>query len=183
MLFRRRVAESRFQKMRVWLWPRRSWSRSTRYIIHRVRRLSATPHAVALGFAAGVFISCTPYAGFHMVMASSLAWIIGGSIVGAILGTFVGNPLTYPLFWVSSYEVGHAILGGEPLKVPADLWSGDFHDTINQIWPLLKPMTIGSIPIGLALGTLAYVLVKPAVNAYQHRRRALRGRKAAVGAK
>ena len=119
MLFRRREAESRYQKLRVWLWPRRSWSRSTRYIIHRVRRLSATPHAVALGFAAGVFISATPYAGFHIVMASTLAWIIGGSIVGAVLGTFVGNPLTYPLFWVSSYEVGHVILGGGPHKAPA----------------------------------------------------------------
>ena len=183
MLFRRRVAETRFERLRVWLWPRRSWSRSTRYIIHRVRRLSATPHAVALGFAAGVFISATPYAGFHMVMASALAWIIGGSIVGAILGTFVGNPLTYPLFWVSSYEVGHVILGGGPHKAPVDLWSGNFHDTLNQIWPLLKPMTIGAIQIGLALGTLSYVLVKPAVNAYQHRRRALRGRSKAVETK
>jgi len=183
MLFGRREAESSYQKLRVWLWPRRSWSRSTRYIIHRVRRLSATPHAVALGFAAGVFISATPYAGFHMVMASTLAWIIGGSIVGAILGTFVGNPLTYPLFWVSSYEVGHVILGGGPHKAPADLWSGDFHATINQIWPLLKPMTIGAIPIGLALGALSYVLVKPTVNAYQHRRRALRARSDALGTK
>jgi uncharacterized protein (DUF2062 family) len=130
-----------------------------------------------------VFISATPYAGFHMVLASSLAWIIGGSIVGAILGTFVGNPLTYPLFWVSSYEVGHAILGGEQHTVPSDLWSGDFQTTINQIWPLLKPMTIGAIPIGLALGALSYVLVKPAVNAYQHRRRALRGWSVAVETK
>ena len=118
-----------------------------------------------------------------MVMASTLAWIIGGSIVGAILGTFVGNPLTYPLFWVSSYEVGHVILGGGPHKAPADLWSGDFHATINQIWPLLKPMTIGAIPIGLALGALSYVLVKPTVNAYQHRRRALRARRDALGTK
>src|SRR5690606_27489557 len=98
MLFRRREAESFLERLRVHLWPRRSWSRSTRYVVHRVRRLSATPHAVALGFAAGVFVSATPFIGFHMVLAALTAWIIGGSIVAAILGTFVGNPLTYPLF-------------------------------------------------------------------------------------
>lgn len=183
MLFRRRTAESLFERLRVFLWPRRSWARSTRYVIHRVRRLSATPHAVALGFAAGVFVSATPYVGFHMLMASAVAWIIGGSIVSAILGTFIGNPLTYPLFWVSSYEVGHLILGGGPHKAPLDLWDGDFQSSLDQIWPLLKPMTLGAMPIGLALGALAYILVKPAVNAYQHRRRALTSGREAMEAR
>ena len=48
-----------------------------------------------------------------MVMAVLIAWIIGGSIVAALLGTFVGNPLTYPLFWYSTYEVGNLMLRGE----------------------------------------------------------------------
>ncbi|HUW74129.1 MAG TPA: DUF2062 domain-containing protein [Methyloceanibacter sp.] len=172
MLFRRREAESFFERLRVHLWPRRSWSRSTRYIVHRVRRLSATPHAVALGFAAGVFVSATPFIGVHMLMSAALAWIIGGSIVAAILGTFVGNPLTYPLFWVSTFEVGRLMLGGASDKLRIDLSSGIFQT--DKLWPLLKPMTLGALPVGLVLATLSYVLVRPAVNAYQHRRRALR---------
>lgn len=180
MLFKRRNTESFFQRMRVYAWPRRSWRRSTRYVWYRVRRLNATPHAVALGFAAGVFVSCTPFAGVHMLMASGLAWIIGGSIVSAILGTFVGNPLTYPFFWVSSYELGSLILGNKADAKPSDLWAGDFQDTLDQIWPLLKPMTLGSIPIGLTLGGICYVLVRPTVSAYQHRRRTLRTRREAT---
>ena len=77
------------------------------------RRLSDTPHAVALGFAIGVFTAVTPFLGTHMVMAALLAWVIGGSVVAALLGTFVGNPLTYPLFWYSTYEVGNLMLRGE----------------------------------------------------------------------
>ncbi|HEX2447567.1 MAG TPA: DUF2062 domain-containing protein [Methyloceanibacter sp.] len=171
MLFRRRESESFLERMRVHLWPRRSWTRSSRYVIYRLRRLSDTPHAVALGFAIGVFTAVTPFLGTHMVMAALLAWIIGGSVVGALLGTFVGNPLTYPLFWYSTYEVGNLMLGGESGKEPIDLSGGIFHSSLEQLWPILKPMTLGSLPVGLALAALSYVLVRPMVEAYKHRRR------------
>jgi uncharacterized protein (DUF2062 family) len=180
MLFRRREAESFFERLRVHLWPRRSWSRSTRYIVHRVRRLSATPHAVALGFAAGVFVSATPFIGVHMMMAALVAWIIGGSIVAAVLGTFIGNPLTYPLFWVATFEVGSLMLGRGTNMPRIDLSDGVFRT--DQLWPLLKPMTLGALPLGVALAALSYVLVRPAVNAYQHRRRELRSGRDMMGA-
>jgi uncharacterized protein (DUF2062 family) len=185
MLFRRREAESFLEKIRVHLWPRRSWSRSSRYVVYRLRRLSDTPHAVALGFAAGVFVAVTPFIGTHMVMAVLLAWVIGGSIVAALLGTFIGNPLTYPLFWYSTYEVGSLMLGGAAEKPPIDLSGGIFQSSLDQLWPLLKPMTLGSVPVGLALAALSYVLVRPMVDAYKHRRRReleLRASREALGA-
>jgi uncharacterized protein (DUF2062 family) len=171
MLFRRRESESFLERMRVHLWPRRSWTRSSRYVVYRLRRLSDTPHAVALGFAIGVFTAVTPFLGTHMVMAALLAWVIGGSVVAALLGTFVGNPLTYPLFWYSTYEVGNLMLRGETSERQIDLSGGIFQKSLEQLWPILKPMTLGSIPVGLALAALSYVLVKPMVEAYKHRRR------------
>jgi uncharacterized protein (DUF2062 family) len=171
MLFRRREAESFLERMRVHLWPRRSWTRSSRYVVYRLRRLSDTPHAVALGFAIGVFTAVTPFLGTHMVLAALLAWVIGGSVVAALLGTFVGNPLTYPLFWYSTYEVGNLMLRGETSERSIDLSGGIFQKSLEQLWPILKPMTLGSIPVGLALAALSYVFVKPMVDAYKHRRR------------
>jgi uncharacterized protein len=171
MLFRRREAESLLERMRVHLWPRRSWSRSSRYVVYRLRRLSDSPHAVAIGFAAGVFSAVTPFLGTHMIMAALLAWAIGGSIVAALLGTFVGNPLTYPVFWYSTYEVGNLMLGGTVAKQRIDLSDGIFQSSLEQLWPILKPMSLGCIPVGLALAALGYFLVKPMVEAYQHRRR------------
>lgn len=171
MLFRRREAESLLERMRVHLWPRRSWTRSSRYVVYRLRRLSDTPHAVALGFAIGVFTATTPFLGTHMVMAALLAWVIGGSVVAALLGTFLGNPLTYPLLWYSTYEVGNLMLRGKMVQKQIDLSGGIFQKSIEQLWPILKPMTLGSIPVGLALALLSYALVKPMVEAYKHRRR------------
>lgn len=181
MLFKRREAESFLERLRVSLWPRRSWSRSTRYVVHRIRRLSATPHAVALGFAAGVFAACTPFIGMHMMMAALLAWIVGGSIGAAVLGTFVGNPLTYPIVWVGSYELGSLMLGGGVDRPKIDLSSGIFQT--DQLWPIVKPMSLGALPIGLGLAALSYVVVRPAVNAYQHRRRVLRSEREAMEAR
>ena len=184
MLFRRRDAESFFERIRVHLWPRRSWSRSSRYIVYRLRRLSESPHAVALGFAAGGFSAATPFLGTHMVMAALIAWAIGGSIAAAVLGTFVGNPLTYPLLWYATYQVGHLMLGGRAVRHHIDLSNGIFHSSLEKLWPILKPMSLGCIPVGLALAALSYVLVKPMVEAYKHRRRrelGLRSRREALG--
>jgi uncharacterized protein (DUF2062 family) len=171
MLFKRRQTESLLERVRVHLWPRRSWSRSGRYIVYRLRRLSATPHAIALGFAAGAFAAVTPYIGTHMVMAALLAWIIGGSVVASVLGTFFGNPLTYPFLWYASYEVGNALLGGKATKKEIDLSHGVFQSSFDHLWPILKPMSLGCVPVGLAVATACYFLVRPMVEAYQHRRR------------
>ena len=111
MLFRRREAES-FAGARCACIFGRGGAGAARaaMCVYRLRRLSDTPHAVALGFAVGVFSALTPFLGTHMVMAALIAWVIGGSVVAALLGTFVGNPLTYPLFWYSTYEVGNLML-------------------------------------------------------------------------
>jgi uncharacterized protein (DUF2062 family) len=186
MLFRRRESESFLERMRVHLWPRRSWTRSSRYVVYRLRRLSDTPHAVALGFALGVFTAATPFLGTHLVMAVLLAWVIGGSVVAALLGTFVGNPITYPLLWYSTYEVGNLMLGGAPAKQPIDLSGGIFQSSLDQLWPILKPMSLGSIPVGLLLAGLSYLLVRPMVEAYKNRRRRqlqLRSEREALGAR
>jgi uncharacterized protein (DUF2062 family) len=47
-------------------------------------------------------------------------------------------------------------------------------------------MTLGCVPVGLALAALSYVLVKPMVEAYKHRRRReieLRSAREALGAR
>jgi hypothetical protein len=77
------------------------------------------------------------------------------------------------------------MLGGKAEKQSIDLSGGIFQSSLEQLWPILKPMTLGSIPVGLALAALSYVLVKPMVDAYKHRRRReleLRSGREALGA-
>ncbi|MCE7030721.1 DUF2062 domain-containing protein [Jiella avicenniae] len=175
MLFRRRVPEGRWARFRTFLWPRRSFRRSYRYFVKRVIRLDAAPHAVAAGFAAGVIASFTPFIGFHFLLAFAIAYLVAGNMAAAALGTAVGNPATFPFIWASTYEIGRFVTAGAPANAPHPdtLESSLSPSNLLAIWdPVVKPMLIGSIPLGLVAGALSYVLVRSAVTSFQaHRRR------------
>lgn len=173
MLFRRREKLGFIARMRS-LWPRRSWSRSLRYLQKRVLRLRATPHAIAAGFAAGIFASFTPFLGFHIILAFAIAYLVAGNLAAVVLGcTVCGNPLTYPFIWASTYELGRYFvqapaLGGPP---PESLGHALEHMNIAAIWePVLKPMLIGSLPLGIAFALAGYGLVFATARSFQQRR-------------
>lgn len=170
MLFRRRQPETLAQKLRAALWPRRSWRRSLLYMKKRVLRLRATPHAIAAGVAAGVFATFTPLIGFHFIMAFVIAYLIRGSLPAAALGCLIGNPLTYPLIWGATYETGRFLLAAEipDGKAPGSLGAALAHGDIAAIWaPYLKPMLVGSIPLGLFFSLVSYALVLVGVRSFQ----------------
>lgn len=132
---------------------------------------------MALGCAVGVLVSFTPYHGFHFLLAALLAWIVGGSILASALGTFAGNPITFPVIWVAAYNVGNAMLGehgsfsASQLKNGfVGLWSGlsamsgdMFQSAALLLWPLIKPMTVGGVSLGFVAGAICYWLVRHAV--------------------
>ncbi len=178
MLFQRRDP-LRFQdRVRLFVWPPGGWMRSIRYFGKRVVRLGDSPHAIGLGFACGVAVSFTPFVGFHFFMAALLAYVIRGNLIASAIGTVVGNPLTFPAMWWLSYELGHRILGTQPgeLLVTGAEGALPWYDVL----PILKPMLIGAVPLGLVFGFGAYLIVKVLVRTYQHaRRRHILGRREA----
>ena len=170
MLFRRRQPETRLQRVRSALWPRRSWRRSLRYMQKRVLRLRATPHAIAAGVAAGVFATFTPFLGFHFLLAFALAYCIAGNMAAAALGCLAGNPLTFPFIWASTYEVGRWVLRAEVPngQAPPGLQAALAQFNFSAIWePYLKPMLVGSVPLGLGFGIVSYVLVRWGASSFQ----------------
>ena len=176
-MFRRRVALHPLERLRETVWPRAGWKRTFQYGWKRVWRLSGTPHAVAIGVAAGAFASCTPFVGFHFVIAFLIAWIVRGNLIASALGTFFGNPLTFPFIWLFTYDLGAWILGNmshtsEGEALPADVSAAFFMDIgADKILPVLAPMAAGSLPIGLAVSAACYVASRSAVEGYQTRRR------------
>lgn len=165
------------------LWPRRSWARSAKYVTKRILRLTASPHAIAAGVGAGVFASFTPLLGFHFMIAFMVAYIIGGNFLAAALGTFFGNPISFPFIWASTYETGSFILGvnqtvsheeGMDSLANTDVIASGFAvlwDTVIGLWePLVKPMLIGAIPLGVTFGIAAYLLTRWAAVVFRRAR-------------
>ena len=174
MLFKRAKPVSFGERLRLSLWPRRSWRRSVRYVLLRLKRVPSSPHRIAIGAAAGVFAVCTPFLGGQLVIAGLLAWVLGGSILASFLASFVGNPLTYPIIWFSTYNLGNVLLGATATARLVDLqskasalWDGTVQmspdamaDAAESLWPVLKPMVVGSLPLGVFAAGVAYVGVR-----------------------
>ena len=172
MLFKRRNPLSFRERLRLALWPANGWRRSARYISKRVMRLSGSPHAIAAGFAAGVFASFTPFIGFHFFLSFVVAFLVGGNMLAAAFGTAVGNPLTFPVIWLTSYTIGNFVLGLEHAHMQADTISASLTtQSMTSIVPLLQSMTIGGLPLGIGFGLAAYFSVRWMVMVYQRARR------------
>ncbi|NEJ89987.1 DUF2062 domain-containing protein [Rhizobium leguminosarum] len=171
MLFRRRKPLSLAQRIRAVFWPSKGLLRSIRYIAIRVLRLKATPHAVAAGVAAGVAVSCTPFLGFHFLMAFCLAFILRGNMIAAALGTAFGNPLTFPLIFAAAYRIGIFLLGRAPERVgEANLFTLLRHLDFAPLWyPILKPILVGGLPLAALSGAVFYGLTWQGVRLFQQR--------------
>lgn len=194
MIFKRRDIPPFLDRAREFVYPRRGWRRAVSYLGHRVRRIPDTPHRIALGFAAGAFVSFSPLFGLHLFYAAALAWALRANIVASLIGTFVGNPLTFPIIAPLALSLGRTMLGhrakggdfgsishafaqaGEGIRDgvlslfgrAAPDWGklGVFFDD------LLLPYFIGGLLPGLGAAVLCYLILRPLVAAYQGARRA-----------
>jgi hypothetical protein len=122
-----------------------------------------------------VFASCTPFLGLHFILAGLLAWVTRSSILASALGTFFGNPLTFPFIWIATYQLGNWALGQDSNITDIDLSGGIFDKSMDQLLPLIKPMTVGGVPLGITIGAIIYFLVKKAAENYQSKQRRQRG--------
>jgi len=171
MLFKSRQVPSLAERFRLALWPRRSWGRSIAYILLRLKRLPSSPHRIALGCAAGVFAVFTPFLGVQLILAGALALVLRGSVLASFLASFVGNPLTYPVIWFATFNLGNVLLGGTASAQLVDLRGkagalgeglmngspGAIATAAESLWPIVKPMAVGSLPLGGFAAAVAYV--------------------------
>ena len=171
MVLGRRTPLSIWKKTKSFLWPQGGWQRSFRYFFKRVLRLSASPHAIAVGFATGVLASFTPFIGLHLAIAAVLCIALGGNILASAFGTIIGNPLTFPLIWAITFKFGNLILGNTGVKEPKALEPTLSYAGISAVWPTIKPMLVGAIPLGLSAAIVSYILLRLTVSAYQNKRR------------
>lgn len=160
-----------------------SWSPWLRQAGGRLLDLRASPHEIGLGCALGAFVSITPLLGVQTLLAVLLAFVLRGSVPAAIVGTFLGNPLSWPFIWVSTYLMGLQMIGLDGAFDPGAverniqlLW-GALLDPSPRIvdaalalfWPLLWPMLAGSVPIGLLTAAIVYYISRNAVRGWRKR--------------
>ncbi|MBF0369561.1 MAG: DUF2062 domain-containing protein [Magnetococcales bacterium] len=135
-----------------------------RYQLIRLHRLPADSHDIALGVSFGVMVSFTPFLGFHLLLSTALCLIFGGSKVASWIGTVVGNPLTFPIFFWADYKMGAGMMGME---------SGSDHfdpAIIENLSELFWPITLGSTILAPLAGVFSYYIAHWFIEATRDRR-------------
>jgi uncharacterized protein (DUF2062 family) len=172
MPFRRRTPLGFVQRLRHALIPRKGFRRVLNYYRLRVMRIGGSPHAVAAGLAIGVVSAWTPFLGLHILFAIPIAYLFGGSMVAAALGTTFANPITCPIIWPLTWKLGEAMLGQDASGHDhLDLGALFAHLDVSQLWrPILEPMLIGSLPPGVVCGVFIYAIAYFAIRGFRNRR-------------
>lgn len=146
------------------------WRRSFRYIRHRIVRLSASSRSIALGLSIGILTAFSPLVGTHFIQAALFSYIFRANILAALIGTFVGNPWTYPLIWWGSIQFGAFLFEIMNLhartKLPVDLdFATLWHIITHQPYRLFLPWMLGGYALGLMAVPLSYAVLYPLVRA------------------
>jgi len=190
-VFKRRTRKGLWRTIAEFFYPRGGWRRSTSYVLHRLRRLPDTPHRICIGIAAGAFVSFLPLYGLHFLSAALMAWVLRGNILAALLGTFYGNPITFPIMAVSALELGAWLLGESggmtfsavtsaigrasselSHNLTAVFTGGTVHwGRLQAFWArVFLPFLVGGTLIGIPCSVAIYFAHLPLVRAYQRGR-------------
>lgn len=171
-MFKRRNKPPVGERLREFVAPRRGWSRVFEYYRHRMQRLPDSPTRIALGFACGVFTSFTPFFGFHFVVAAGMAWLLRSNVLASAIGTFIGNPVTFPFIVAINLELGSLIMGS---PISADFVEMGFQHMVSEmvrnIHTLVIPYFVGGLAPGIICSVTSYFVIRPLVVTYQRRRR------------
>lgn len=169
------------------LWPRMGLRRYVRYITHKIVRLRASPRFIGGGLAVGILVSFTPFLGFHLGLCIGVSWLLGYSIPAAIIGSFVGNPVTLPFMFYMSYAVGKLAMhiagySRDPAMLSMDVVQRFSLETIlEKFAQFYMPMAIGSILIAIIVGPFMVMWCTWFVATLQATRRRVTHRKLADG--
>lgn len=175
-MFKRRKPRTVLQNIKELFWPTMGWVRAARYTKHRVIRLSDSAPRIALGLSIGTAISFTPIVGTHFIQAGFIAYLLRANFLAALIGTFAGNPWTFPFMWWAAMSFGSFLF--QLLGLPADI-SLPEHVNLRVIWDLIEhhplqlfaPWLVGGYLLGFLTVPLSYSIFYHLVNGAQMARK------------
>lgn len=148
----------------------------SREFYNRFISLKGHPRNIAMGMAIGVFIGMTPTIPFHTVLIIALALPLRQNLTAAMLGAWVMNPLTIPVFYLAEYELGRLVLGWERFAIVFN--SADIGNILEIGWEIFYPLQVGGLLVAPFFAVPAYFITYRFVNAIRGKGHAERQRTA-----
>ena len=191
-MFKRRTKRSVTENVTEFIYPRPAGAAPSNTLPIASDGSPTRPTGIALGLACGVFVCFSPFFGLHFLYAALLALVVRGNLLAAIIGTFAGNPVTFPAIAAVSYRTGFWMLGMGGADTAMDTvlnalkdasatgWSnvlamfGPEPAAWGGVWDLgqsiVLPYFVGGLVWGSVAAVASYFVTRPLIQAYQKRR-------------
>ena len=134
------------------------------YYKFKLARLPASSYAISAGFACGSMVSFTPLIGFHFVLAVMFAYLLRANYIAALIGTIVGNPISFPFIWGLIYKVGAFIVDKPEDKLRTNI---NFEIIINQTYDIFIPMLVGGAVLAIPIWVITYFITYSFVSSFK----------------
>ena len=154
-------------------WFKKKW----RKFYFKIVREKASPEYVARGWSIGMFFGCLIPIGGQLICSIPAAFLLKGSKIGAVLGTFITNQITVFFIYPVQCYAGAKLIGldlsyediKEKLKEIID--ASDFTEFVDATKSLAGDLTVaffvGGAIMAIVLTPITYIAVKKMVIGYR----------------
>ena len=168
--------------------PRRTWSRTLRYYLHRLFPRHESSHGVALSVALGIWIAVLPTLGIALALTALAAHLARVPKGPALIASFIATPPTLFLFFypVAYFNVGLPLVKPPPatfdflgeverltLANAQDVGARLWHDARGHVIAFL----VGIVVVATISAALGYALGYRIMEQRLERRRSARARR------
>lgn len=158
-------------------WFKKKW----RKFYLKIVREKASPEYVARGWGIGMFFGCTIPIGGQLICSIPAAYLLKGSKIGAVLGTFITNQVTVFFIYPAQCWLGAKLLGIDSSNIESKV--GDMIESLKNfsIWHPLDATTkflnvagelagaffVGGAIMAVVFTPITYIAVKRMVIGYR----------------
>ena len=129
--------------------------------------MPASSYAISAGFACGSMVSFTPLLGLHFVLAVVFSYLLRANYIAALIGTIVGNPISFPFIWSLIYKVGAFIVDKSHDNLSPNI---NFEIIIKQTYDIFIPMLVGGAVLAIPVWVLTYFITYSFVSSFKKAR-------------
>tara|TARA_B110000027_G_scaffold47426_1_gene52053 strand:- start:1150 stop:1497 length:348 start_codon:yes stop_codon:yes gene_type:complete len=109
-------------------------------------------------------VSFTPLLGLHFFLAVIFAFLIRGNFIASLLGTAIGNPISFPFIWGLIYNIGAFVTSKSSINLQSKI-SVDL--ILNETYEVFIPMLIGGAIIAIPVWLLTYFIMYSLIASYK----------------
>jgi len=154
-------------------WFKRKW----RNFYLKIVREKASPEYIARGWSIGMFFGCLIPIGGQLVCSIPAAFLLKGSKIGAVLGTFITNQITVFFIYPVQCYAGAKLIGLDlsygdiKEKLKEIVHASDFSEFVDAAKSLAGDLTIaffvGGAIMAVVFTPITYIVVKKMVIGYR----------------